>query len=155
MTYQIDCPACRQKLYFPSIDSYEHLLEGICTKCRYKYTLEQGEVVLFNSALKVLQSSTYGNKIIVKYKRTYQIRLLSANKTVKSLEFSTPGQQEHLAALPGDKLLLLYTMRETKQEDVAWAMRNNKLFFPLTRFRSSSSSFSTLRSALAPMPCTI
>lgn len=121
MTYQLDCPACRQKLYFPSsIDSYEHFLEGICSKCRYKYTLEQGEVIVFNSALEVLRSGTYGNKITVKYKRTYQIRLLSTNKTVKSLEFSTPGQQDHLAALPGDKLLLLYTMRETKQEDLAW-----------------------------------
>ena len=121
MIYQLDCPACRQMLYFPSsIDSYQDLLEGICTKCRYKYTLEQGEVVLFSSALEVLHSNSYGNKTTVKYKRTYQIRLLSANKTVKSLEFFTQGQQEQLAALPGDKLLLLYTMRETKQEDLTW-----------------------------------
>jgi len=39
---------------------------------------------------------------------------------VKFLEFSTPRQQEHLAALPKDELLLLYTMRETKQKDLAW-----------------------------------
>ena len=121
MTYQLDCPACRQKLYFPdSSDSYEYPQEGICIKCRYKYTLEQGEVVVFNSALEVLYSGTYGNKSTVKYKRTYQGRLLNANKTVKSLEFSTPRQQEHLAALPKDELLLLYTMRETKQKDLAW-----------------------------------
>ena len=121
MTYQLDCPACRQKLYFPSFsDSYEHLLDGICRKCSYKYTLEQGKVVLSNSTVEALPSNTYGNKSTVRYKRTYQVRLLSANETVKSLEFSTPGQQDHLAALPGDKLLLLYTMRETKQEDLAW-----------------------------------
>ena len=122
MTYQLDCPACRQKLYFPdSSDSYEYPQEGICIKCRYKYTLEQGLVVVFNSTVETMPSYTYGNKSTVKYKRTYQVRLLSANKTVKSLEFSTPGQQEHLAALPGDNLLLLHTMRETKQEDLAWS----------------------------------
>ncbi len=121
MTYQIDCPSCHQKLYIPSSsDSYEYFLESICTRCKYKYTLEQNEVVVFNSTVKVSHSSTYGNKITVKYKRTYQIRLVSANKTTKSLEFSTPEQQEYLAALPGDKLLLLYMMRETKQEDLVW-----------------------------------
>ncbi len=121
MTYQLDCPACRQKLYFPdSSDNYEYLQEGICRKCSYKYTLEQGEVVVSNSTVEPILSRTYGNKTTVKYKRTYQVWLLSANKTVKSLEFSTPGQQDHLAALPRDKLLLLYTMRETKQEDLTW-----------------------------------
>jgi hypothetical protein len=121
MTYQLDCPACRQKLCFPdSSDSYEYPQEGICIKCRYKYTLEQSKVVVFNSTVETMPSNTYGNKSTVRYKRTYQVRLLSANKTVKSLEFSTPGQQEQLAALPGDELLLLYTMRGTKQKDLAW-----------------------------------
>ena len=121
MTHQLDCPACCQKLYFPnSSANYEYLQEGICIKCRYKYTLEQGKVVVFNSTVETRPSSIYGNKSTVKYKRTYQVRLLNANKTVKSLEFSTPGQQEQLAALPGDELLLLYIMRETKQEDLTW-----------------------------------
>lgn len=74
----------------------------------------------FNSTLEAQQSNTYGNTITVKYKRTYQIRLLSANKTIKSLEFSTPGQEEHLTALPGDKLLLLYIMHGTEQQDLVW-----------------------------------
>ena len=121
MTHQLDCPACCQKLYFSSpSDTYEYLQEGICIRCRYKYTLEQGKVVVFNSTVETMPSNTYGNKSTVKYKRTYQVRLLNANKTVKSLEFSTPGQQEQLAALHGDKLLLLYTMRGTKQEDLSW-----------------------------------
>lgn len=115
MTYQFDCPACRQKLYFCSSSyNYEYLQEGICTKCLYKYTLEQGKVVVLNSTVEPMPSSTYGNKSTVKYKRTYQVRLLNANKTGKSLEFSTPRQQEYLTALLGDNLLLLYTMRETK-----------------------------------------
>ena len=118
MTCQIDCPACRQKLYFPN--SYEHLLEGICTRCKYKYTLEQNEVVVFNSRIEVLHSSTYSSKPTIKYKRIYQMRLLSTSKTVKSLKFSTPGQEEHLAALPGDKLLMLYLMRGCKQGDLLW-----------------------------------
>ena len=121
MTHQVNCPACRQKVYFPSTsDSYEHLLDGFCTKCKFIYTLEHGKVVVFNSTLEALHSSPHGNKITIKYNRTYQLRLLSANKIEKSLEFSTPGQQEHLTALPGDNLLLLYLMREGKQGDLLW-----------------------------------
>lgn len=39
---------------------------------------------------------------------------------MKSLEFSTSGLEEHLAALPGDKLLLLYTMHGIRLEDLVW-----------------------------------
>lgn len=92
LAYLFDCPACRKKLYFPSANnSYEHPLQGICRQCKYKYILEQAEVVAFDSKVEALCSSTYAQKL-TDYKRIYQGRLLSANKAAKSIESSTPGQ---------------------------------------------------------------
>lgn len=121
MTHQLNCPACRYKLYFPSAsNSSEYLLEGICCNCKHKYTLEQAEVTAFNSIVEALHSSTYSSKVTTEYKRLYQLRLLGTNKAVRSISFSTPGQEEKIAALPGDELLLLHAMRGKKQEDLVW-----------------------------------
>ncbi len=57
--------------------------------------------------------------IAVIHQRAYQVRLVNANQTRKSVEFSTLGQQENLTALPGDKMLLLYTIGK-KQQHLIW-----------------------------------
>lgn len=159
--HQLSCPACQQKLYFPSAsNSYEHLLKGICRQCKYKYTLEQAEVTTFDSTVESLRSNTYNNKHTTKYKRIYQVRLLGANKPAKLIEFSTLGKKEKLTTLPGDEFLLLYTMRGSKYEDLVWLKNQttNQSFFlqrPGTKARSIGTAIGLLTFAAATVIATV
>ncbi len=117
MTRQLKCPACRHLLYFPDLEECdENFLESICTKCKYKYALIHTEVLNFASSVEILRTNKY--KKHPEYTRIYQLRLSKPDKTIQSLQFSTPGQAQKLSALPGDELLLLYVMRGRALEDL-------------------------------------
>lgn len=119
MTHQIKCPACNQRLYFPELANCdEDFIEGICTKCKYKYALFSTEVVAFTSSVEAWHDNKYRKQ--PKYKRIYQLRLSKLDNTIKTIEFSTSGQTERISALPKDELLLLYTMRGKALDDLIW-----------------------------------
>lgn len=119
MTRQLKCPACRQPLYFPAVEECdEDFLDSICSCCKYKYALIHTEVLSFASSVQVLRTSKYRKQ--PSYSRTYKLRLLKADGTIKSLEFSTLGQEERISALPEDEILLLYSMRGKALQNLVW-----------------------------------
>lgn len=119
MIHQIKCPACSRLLYFPTFNECcEEVVEGICIGCQYKYALVEAEVISFFSQVETRHNSNQHEQVF--YNRSYQFRLSQPSGAFKAVQFSTPGQVEKISALPGDLLLLLYTMRDKALEDLVW-----------------------------------
>lgn len=116
MLYQTNCLCCRQPLYFLGFGNCkENCLVAICHKYKYKYALVPTEIFSFSSKVEVSPNNEYSPQ-----SRSYQLRLIQADGTLKSLKFSTPGRSEKISGLPGDQVLLLYTMRGKELENLVW-----------------------------------
>lgn len=116
MTYKINCQSCRQPLYFPSFsESEENCLMAICRKCKYKYALVPTEISSFSSTVEVSPNNEH-----LPQSRSYHLRIIQADGTLKSVEFATLGRSEKISALPGERVLLLYTMRDKEPQDLVW-----------------------------------
>lgn len=137
MLHQFKCPSCSKPLYFPNFgDCCEDFVDGICTGCQYKYALFETEVTNFVSQVETRHNSNHNKQ--PDYNRSYQFRLKQPNGSIKAIQFSAPGQVEKISALPGDLLLLLYTMRGRKLEDLVrienlTTNKNLLLFNPSTK----------------------
>lgn len=115
MTYQINCFCCHQPLYFLDFsERRENFSVAICRKCKYKYALVPTEICSFSSTVQVSPNSEYLSH------RSYKLRVIQADGTLESVEFSTLGRLEKITALAGDQVLLLYSMRGRELEDLVW-----------------------------------
>jgi len=119
MALQLKCPACRQTICFPSSDECdEDLLESLCARCKYKYALINTEAIAFVSRAE--ENYLNRHKKQLSYRRLYELRLLTPNDILKTLEFSTPGHEEKISVRPGDRVLLLYIIRGKTVGDLLW-----------------------------------
>lgn len=84
--------------------------------CQYKYALVETEVTSFASQVETSHNNHHSKQ--ASYNRSYQFRLKQVNGATKAIQFSTPGHAEKISALPGDLLLLLYTMRGKALNDL-------------------------------------
>lgn len=138
MLLQLDCPCCQKPLFFPHQEEYEQdLLFVLCAACNYKYALHYSEVLKFASNAEQLPGKT-GKP--TKYKQVYKLQVVTPSGVIKSLEFSTPGQDEKLQAQLGDELLLLYTMRGAQVSDLLLVAncttgKKHQLFSPSSKAR--------------------
>ena len=139
MLLQLDCPCCQKPLFFPHKEEYEQdLLFVLCATCNYKYALHYSEVLKFASNAEQLPGRKTRKPI--KYKQVYELQVVTPSGVIKSLEFSTLGQDEKLQAQPGDELLLLYTMRGAQVSDLLLVTncttgKKHQLFSPSSKAR--------------------
>lgn len=137
MVYQINCQSCRQPLYFPNLSkSKETCLVAICRKCKYRYALVVTEVCSFSSTVEASPNNEHLTH------RSHQLRGIQADGTLKSVEFSTLGRLEKISGLPGDQVLLLYTMRDKEPQDLVWIQnsttkKSQVLIKPATKSRAT------------------